>query len=150
MEVAAVALVIRFGAWRHCGLVLAIRFRVSIWGLATLWEAWWRLAVDLAFVGDRHMLGVAASWLVQVGIDLYRFIYVQKEDNDVDKTNEVGVLGQKIFITTVRCFIFNFCFHRSRNQCNPCSSIAGSMDWLSSFSSGCAVGDLAGPCSILC
>jgi len=54
-----------------------------------------------------HMLGVAASWLVQVGIDLYRFFSssfkVQNEDNDVDKTNEVGVLGQKIFITTVRC-----------------------------------------------
>jgi len=54
-----------------------------------------------------HMLGVAASWLVQVGIDLYRFFSsafkVQNKDNDVDKTNEVGVLGQKIFITTVRC-----------------------------------------------
>ncbi|KOM37425.1 hypothetical protein LR48_Vigan03g080700 [Vigna angularis] len=40
--------------WR---LALAIQFRVSIWGLATLWEAqlrlrWRRLAVDLAFVGD--------------------------------------------------------------------------------------------------
>ena len=54
-----------------------------------------------------HMLGVAASWLVQVGIDLYRFFSStfqgQYEDNDVDQTNQVGVLGQKVVIATVRC-----------------------------------------------
>lgn len=53
------------------------------------------------------MLGVAASWLVQVGIDLYRFFSStfqgQYEDNDVDQTNQVGVLGQKVVIATVRC-----------------------------------------------
>lgn len=55
-----------------------------------------------------HMLGVAASWLVQVGIDVYRFFNsvfksTDDEDNDVDKTKQVGLLGHKIFIATVRC-----------------------------------------------
>lgn len=55
------------------------------------------------------MLGVAASWLVQVGIDLYRFfksVFKSKDEDgdlDVDKTEQVGILGQKIVIVTIRC-----------------------------------------------
>ncbi|KAG5062353.1 hypothetical protein GmHk_02G003581 [Glycine max] len=91
-----------------------------------------------------HMLGVAASWLVQVGIDLYRFFSStfqgQYEDNDVDQTNQVGVLGQKVVIATVRCtssLIF--------------ASIGAGIGatfirrpWLGQWV-GCAIGDLGGP-----
>ncbi|KAJ1399772.1 hypothetical protein SESBI_30075 [Sesbania bispinosa] len=90
-----------------------------------------------------HMLGVAASWLVQVGIELYRFftsVFKSKdEDSDVDETKQVGLLGQKIAITTIRCtssLIFAsigagigaILFRPSLGQ------------WI-----GCAAGDLAGP-----
>ncbi|XP_014517090.1 uncharacterized protein LOC106774568 [Vigna radiata var. radiata] len=90
-----------------------------------------------------HMLGVAASWLVQVGIDLYRFFSsafkVQREDNDVDKTNEVGVLGQKIFITTVRCT--SSLIFASIGAGIGATLVRPSLgQWI-----GCAAGDLAGP-----
>lgn len=53
------------------------------------------------------MLGVAASWLIQVGVDLYRFIKPmfksKDEDIDGDKTKQVGPLAPKIVIATIRC-----------------------------------------------
>ncbi|KAG2384432.1 uncharacterized protein HKW66_Vig0148040 [Vigna angularis] len=90
-----------------------------------------------------HMLGVAASWLGQVGIDLYRFFSsafkVQKEDNDVDKTNEVEVLGQKIFITTVRCT--SSLIFASIGAGIGATLVRPSLgQWI-----GCAAGDFAGP-----
>ncbi|WVZ14933.1 hypothetical protein V8G54_012499 [Vigna mungo] len=128
-------------------------------------------------------------------------IKVQKEDNNVDKTNEVGVLGQKIFITIVRCTsslifasieagisvtlvrpslgqwigkivaLLEFCNLRSNLLSNflllvqklLCAEKLFKQNLelilacftsirlrVSSFSSGCAAGDLADPCSILC
>lgn len=47
------------------------------------------------------MLGVAASWLVQVGVELYRFLV--RENNNVDKSKQVGLVRQKVFVATVRC-----------------------------------------------
>ncbi|RDX65326.1 hypothetical protein CR513_56025 [Mucuna pruriens] len=90
-----------------------------------------------------HMLGVAASWLVQVGIDLYRFFSstfkVQDKDNDVDKTQQVGVLGQKVFITTVRCT--SSLIFASIGAGIGATLVRPSLgQWI-----GCAAGDLAGP-----
>ncbi|CAL5390285.1 unnamed protein product [Camellia sinensis] len=52
-----------------------------------------------------HLLGVAASWLVQVGIDIYRFFsYMSREDDDqIDRAEQVQLLGKKVYGTTVRC-----------------------------------------------
>ncbi|KAK7380700.1 hypothetical protein VNO78_33215 [Psophocarpus tetragonolobus] len=90
-----------------------------------------------------HMLGVAASWLVQVGIDLYRFFSsafkVQDEDKDGDKTNQVGVLGQKVFLATVRCT--SSLIFASIGAGIGATLVRPSLgQWI-----GCAAGDLAGP-----
>ncbi|KAJ9568175.1 hypothetical protein OSB04_004141 [Centaurea solstitialis] len=56
-----------------------------------------------------HFLGVAASWLVQVGIECYRFIrdYSKTCDDEIDdadnKALQVKVLGKKVYGITVRC-----------------------------------------------
>ncbi|KAJ1388808.1 hypothetical protein SESBI_38792 [Sesbania bispinosa] len=90
-----------------------------------------------------HMLGVGASWLVQVGIDLYGFFSsmfkVKHEANDADKTNQVGRIGQKIFIATIRCtssLIF------ASIGAGICATLFRPSfgQWI-----GCAAGDLAGP-----
>ncbi|KAJ6754078.1 ISOPENTENYL-DIPHOSPHATE DELTA-ISOMERASE [Salix purpurea] len=90
-----------------------------------------------------HFLGVAASWLVQVGIEFYRFFShltkPEEESNNVDKSEQVKILGKKVTGVTVRCgasLVFASIgagvgatlFRPSRGQ------------WI-----GCAVGDLAGP-----
>lgn len=53
------------------------------------------------------MLGIAASWLVQVGMDLYRFfssIFKSKnEDVDVDTNEQAAILARKIVLATIRC-----------------------------------------------
>uniref|UniRef100_A0A6N2K988 Uncharacterized protein n=1 Tax=Salix viminalis TaxID=40686 RepID=A0A6N2K988_SALVM len=54
-----------------------------------------------------HFLGVAASWLVQVGIEFYRFFShltkPEEESNNVDKSEQVKILGKKVTGVTVRC-----------------------------------------------
>ncbi|KAL2334249.1 hypothetical protein Fmac_015462 [Flemingia macrophylla] len=91
-----------------------------------------------------HMLGVAASWLVQVGIDLYRFFSSRfkvqhQEDSDVDQTKQVGVLGQKIFIATVRCS--SSLIFAAIGAGIGATIVRPSLgQWI-----GCAAGDLAGP-----
>lgn len=53
-----------------------------------------------------HALGVAASWLVQVGIEIYRYISAKiksKEDDIVDETEKVILLKKKIAGATLRC-----------------------------------------------
>ncbi|KAK7315740.1 hypothetical protein VNO77_34311 [Canavalia gladiata] len=90
-----------------------------------------------------HMLGVAASWLVQVGIDLYRFFksrfMIQDEDNDADKTKEVVFLGQKIFFTTVRC-TSSLIFASIGAGIGATLFRPSLGQWI-----GCAAGDLGGP-----
>ncbi|KAI4295275.1 hypothetical protein L6164_035337 [Bauhinia variegata] len=53
-----------------------------------------------------HILGAAASWIVQVGIDLYRFFTSTfksgEVDDNVDRTQQIVVLGNKVFLATVR------------------------------------------------
>ncbi|KAH9625699.1 hypothetical protein KSS87_015138 [Heliosperma pusillum] len=90
-----------------------------------------------------HCLGVAASWIVQVGVDIYRTLYRlfnSKDDvEDVNTSEELRILGTKIFGASVRCTasllfaaigagIGATCIRPSLGQ------------WV-----GCAAGDLAGP-----
>lgn len=91
-----------------------------------------------------HMLGVAASWLVQVGMDLYRFFSSgfkaqHEEDNDLDQTKQVGVLGQKVFIATIRCS--SSLIFAAIGAGIGATLVRPSLgQWI-----GCAAGDLAGP-----
>ncbi|XP_057727963.1 uncharacterized protein LOC130943893 [Arachis stenosperma] len=91
-----------------------------------------------------HMLGVAASWIVQVGIDVYRFFKsILKSTDDVgdivDKSEQVAILGQKIFIATVRCS--SSLIFASIGAGIGATLIRPSLgQWI-----GCAAGDLAGP-----
>lgn len=88
-----------------------------------------------------HFLGVAASWLVQVGIEIYRcFSSIFKEESDdVDKAERVKLLGKKVTGTTVRCGAsLVFASIGAGLGATFCRPSAG--QWI-----GCAVGDLAGP-----
>lgn len=51
------------------------------------------------------MLGIAASWLVQVGIRIFQFFnsMSRNEDGSIDKAERNRVFRQKVFIATVRC-----------------------------------------------
>ncbi|KAF8013571.1 hypothetical protein BT93_I1427 [Corymbia citriodora subsp. variegata] len=89
-----------------------------------------------------QLLGTAATWLVQVGIETYRClssIFKSREEDEVDPVEQVIILGKKVYIVTVKCsasLIF--------------ASIGAGMgatvmrpslgQWI-----GCALGDLAGP-----
>ncbi|XP_028107612.1 uncharacterized protein LOC114306534 [Camellia sinensis] len=44
-----------------------------------------------------HLLGVAASWLVQVGVDIYRYF------TEIVRAEKTRVLGKKVSCTTARC-----------------------------------------------
>ncbi|KAJ4981725.1 hypothetical protein NE237_032562 [Protea cynaroides] len=89
-----------------------------------------------------HLLGVVASWLVQVGIEIYRcFSRIVKDEGEGDKVakgEQLQVLGKKVSGVTIRCgasLVFasigagiGALFHPSAGQ------------WI-----GCAIGDLTGP-----
>lgn len=51
------------------------------------------------------MLGVTASWVVQVGIRLCQFFTSMSKNDvgDMNKDERTRLLRQKIFIATVRC-----------------------------------------------
>lgn len=49
-------------------------------------------------VWEGHCLGVLASWIVQVGIDICR-LFRSKDDSE----EKVRLLGKKVYIATVRC-----------------------------------------------
>ncbi|XP_057432366.1 uncharacterized protein LOC130725129 [Lotus japonicus] len=88
-----------------------------------------------------HMLGVTASWVVQVGIRLCQFFTsMSKNDvSDMNKDERTRLLRQKIFIATVRC-------HASLIFASIGGGIGATLfrpatgQWIS-----CAIGDLAGP-----
>ncbi|KAK9084633.1 hypothetical protein Sjap_025044 [Stephania japonica] len=93
-----------------------------------------------------HLLGVAASWLVQVGIEIYRCISTLTKrkndvptDEEVDTAEQIHLLGKRVSGATVRCgasLIF-----ASVGAGLGAALIHPSMgQWI-----GCAVGDLAGP-----
>ncbi|KAK9089876.1 hypothetical protein Scep_028958 [Stephania cephalantha] len=93
-----------------------------------------------------HLLGVAASWLVQVGIEIYRCISTLTKrkneptaDDEVNTAEQIHLLGKRVSGATVRCgasLIF-----ASVGAGIGAALIHPSMgQWI-----GCAVGDLAGP-----
>lgn len=53
------------------------------------------------------MLGAAASWIVQVGIEFFRLFTSTFNStvllNEVDKPKKVRVAGQKVLVATIRC-----------------------------------------------
>ncbi|KAK7837849.1 hypothetical protein CFP56_020693, partial [Quercus suber] len=52
-----------------------------------------------------HFLGVAASWLVQVGIEVYRYFssIIKEGKDDFDREEKAKLLGKKVSCATVRC-----------------------------------------------
>ncbi|KAI7734416.1 hypothetical protein M8C21_004065 [Ambrosia artemisiifolia] len=94
-----------------------------------------------------HFLGVAASWLVQVGIECYRFardiLKSNQEEDDVDadfdQSERVKVLGKKVYGVTVRC-------GASLVFASVGAGIGATLFRPSSGQSiGCLLGDMAGP-----
>lgn len=58
-------------------------------------------------IGAAHCLGVAASWIVQVGVDIYKTLFRlfnSKEDiEEVKKAEEIQLLVGKIYAVTLKC-----------------------------------------------
>lgn len=53
-----------------------------------------------------YLLGVAASWIVNVGIDVQWFpraVFAENEEEEFDKTAKVKLLEKRLFSTTIRC-----------------------------------------------
>ncbi|KAA8527054.1 hypothetical protein F0562_008717 [Nyssa sinensis] len=90
-----------------------------------------------------HFLAVAATWLVQVGIDIYRFfssIFKPNEETDeVDKAEQVQLLAKKVCGTTIRCSA-SLVFASIGAGVGATLFRPSAGQWI-----GCAVGDLAGP-----
>ncbi|XP_059432407.1 uncharacterized protein LOC132165747 [Corylus avellana] len=88
-----------------------------------------------------HFLGVAATWLVQVGIKIYRyFSSIIKEDrDDVDKAERVKLLAKKVSCATVRCGS-SLVFASIGAGLGATFFRPSAGQWI-----GCAVGDFAGP-----
>ncbi|KAK3199969.1 hypothetical protein Dsin_023384 [Dipteronia sinensis] len=90
-----------------------------------------------------HLLGVAASWLVQVGIEIYRFfsriMKSGEESDNVDKSKQAKLLGKRVTGVTIRCsasLVF-----ASIGAGIGATVIRPSIgQWI-----GCAAGDLVGP-----
>uniref|UniRef100_A0A7C8ZQC6 Uncharacterized protein n=2 Tax=Opuntia streptacantha TaxID=393608 RepID=A0A7C8ZQC6_OPUST len=90
-----------------------------------------------------HFLGVAASWIVQVGVDIYKalsHLFNTKEELDeVDKRKEFELLGRKILSATIRCTA-SLVFAAIGAGLGALLIRPSLGQWL-----GCAAGDLAGP-----
>ncbi|XP_045830868.1 uncharacterized protein LOC123924701 [Trifolium pratense] len=88
-----------------------------------------------------HILGVAASWIVQVGVRVFQFFTFKStnEDGSINKDERNRIFKEKVFIATLKC-----------NASLIFASIGGGIgatlfrpsigQWI-----GCVVGDLTGP-----
>lgn len=89
-----------------------------------------------------HFLAVAASWFVQVGIEIYRFFSSMVKSKDIDVIDEaarVELLRKKISNATVRCGA-SLVFASIGAGIGATLFRPSAGQWI-----GCAVGDLAGP-----
>lgn len=92
-----------------------------------------------------HCLGVLASWIVQVGIDVYRFstsISKAKEEEEserIDTAEQIQILGRKICGAMIRCAA-SLVFASIGAGIGATLFRPSSGQWI-----GCAIGDLAGP-----
>ncbi|WCJ33066.1 hypothetical protein M5689_014450 [Euphorbia peplus] len=88
-----------------------------------------------------YLLGVAASWLVQVGIEVYRLfsrIAKSEENCKLDK-EQVTILGKKVTGITIRCGV-SIVFASIGAGIGAALIRPSTGQWI-----GCALGDLAGP-----
>ncbi|XP_065862575.1 uncharacterized protein [Euphorbia lathyris] len=89
-----------------------------------------------------HFLGVGASWLIQVGIEVYRFFSrlakSEEENHNVDK-EQVTILGKKITGVTLRCGA-SLVFASVGAGIGATLIRPSTGQWI-----GCLIGDLAGP-----
>lgn len=89
-----------------------------------------------------HFLAVAASWLVQVGIESYHFISDIHKDQNQSRDNRIQRFRRRILGTTVRCGVSLIC-------ASICAGLGSTIirpstgQWI-----GCAIGDTIGP--IIC
>lgn len=90
-----------------------------------------------------HFLGVAASWVVTVGIEVYHFLsstFNTKEETDTtNKAELVQRLGKKVYVTAVRCGA-QLIFASIGAGVGALILRPSVGQWL-----GCAIGDMAGP-----
>ncbi|KAJ8558449.1 hypothetical protein K7X08_005215 [Anisodus acutangulus] len=86
-----------------------------------------------------HFLGVLASWFVQVGIDIWRFFKSKKDDDTLDRSKKIQLLGSKISIVTVRCGA-SLVFASIGAGIGAMMIRPTTGQWI-----GCALGDVAGP-----
>ncbi|CAH2069814.1 unnamed protein product, partial [Thlaspi arvense] len=92
-----------------------------------------------------HFLGIAASWTVQVGIEIYRCVsrYVKPEEEEEEEqvviSEQAKDLGNKVVGITVRCGASLVFAAIGAGICS-CLIRPSTGQWI-----GCALGDLAGP-----
>ncbi|XP_022716756.1 uncharacterized protein LOC111275596 [Durio zibethinus] len=89
-----------------------------------------------------HLLGVAAAWLVQTGIEIYRCfsrITNSEESDGVNITEQTKLLGKKITGVTIRCGA-SLIFASIGAGIGATLFRPSIGQWI-----GCAAGDLAGP-----
>ena len=86
-----------------------------------------------------HFLGVLASWFVQVGIDIWRFFKSKQDDDTLDGSEKMKLLGRKISIVTVRCSA-SLVFASIGAGIGAMIFRPTTGQWI-----GCAIGDVAGP-----
>lgn len=92
-----------------------------------------------------HMLGVAASWIVQIGVDAYR-CFIRKPEDDLlaDRKEKIRLFGKKVYGTTIKCTTSLVFASIGAGVCALIHPSTG--QWV-----GCALGDFAGPViAIIC
>ncbi|KAL5548615.1 hypothetical protein UlMin_003846 [Ulmus minor] len=90
-----------------------------------------------------HFLGIAASWIVQVSMEIYRFfnhlIKSKQEGDEVETAEQAKLLGKRVSATTVKCSA-SLVFASIGAGIGATLIRPSAGQWI-----GCAVGDLAGP-----
>ncbi|XP_030471242.1 uncharacterized protein LOC115689368 isoform X1 [Syzygium oleosum] len=90
-----------------------------------------------------QLLGTAATWLIQVGIETYRCLSSifksKEEDEEVDSVEQVIILGKKVHVITVKCSA-SLIFASIGAGLGATIMRPSLGQWI-----GCALGDLAGP-----
>ncbi|XP_077230177.1 uncharacterized protein LOC143863386 [Tasmannia lanceolata] len=85
-------------------------------------------------------LGAAAQWLVQIGIDIYRFISpISNSNEEVDRAEQIQLLRKKVLGTTLRCGATLF-FGSAGAGFGAIVFPPSTGQWI-----GCALGEMAGP-----
>ncbi|XP_077209851.1 uncharacterized protein LOC143845412 [Tasmannia lanceolata] len=123
-------------AWKLLKDVCKSSTRKAERGMPTLW--YFYCVSRTTFRG--HLLGVAAQWLVQVGIDIYRFFSsITNRNEQVDQAEQIKLLRNRIFGTTVKCFA-SLVFASVGAGFGAIVFSPSIGQWI-----GCVVGDMVGP-----